>query len=100
MAAPAPPRSDFAVLDRLIVEALSELRSARRGAARTGDHKNLERQARAEEHLDALLDYRYCARRRDAATPDVPGATPELRSGPFGASSAVAAPARPPGQRT
>ena len=100
MTAPAPPRSDFAVLDRLIVEALQELRSARIGVARTGNRPNLERQTRAEEHLDALLDYRYCARRRDASPTDPPGATPGLRSRALGTSSAVAAAARPPRPRT
>jgi hypothetical protein len=64
MTAPAPPRSDFAVLDRLILEALRELRSARTAAARTGNRTNLERQTRAEEHLNALLEYRLAAQRR------------------------------------
>jgi len=64
MTAPAPPRSDFAVLDRLILEALRELRSARTAAARTGNRTNLERQTRAEEHLYALLEYRLAAQCR------------------------------------
>jgi hypothetical protein len=64
MTAPAQPRSDFAILDRLILEALDDLRSARTGAARTGNRKNLELQSRAEEHLNALLDYRHAAARR------------------------------------
>jgi len=64
MTATAPPRPDFTVLDRLILEALTELRSARTGAARTSNRENLELQTRAEEHLDALLDYRYAALRR------------------------------------
>jgi hypothetical protein len=64
MTAPAPPRSDFAVLDRLILEALRELRSARTAVARTGNRTNLERQTRAEEHLNALLEYRLAAQRR------------------------------------
>jgi hypothetical protein len=64
MTAPAQPRSDFAILDRLILEALDDLRSARTGAARTGNRKNLELQTRAEEHLNALLDYRHAAARR------------------------------------
>jgi hypothetical protein len=64
MTAPAPPRSDFAVLDRLILEALRELRSARTAAARTGNRTNLERQTRAEEHLNALLEYRLAAQCR------------------------------------
>jgi hypothetical protein len=61
MTAPAPPRSDFAVLDRLILEALGELRSARSIARRAGNRANIEAQTRAEEHLDALLDYRHVA---------------------------------------
>ena len=64
MTASAPPRTDFTVLDRLIQEALSNLRSARTGAARTGNRTNLDRQTRAEEHLDALLDYRHAVQRR------------------------------------
>ena len=64
MTAPAPPRTDFAVLDRLILEALDDLRSARSGAAGMGNHRNLEIQTRAEEHLNALLDYRHAAQRR------------------------------------
>ena len=64
MTASAPPRTDFAVLDRLIHEALSDLRSARTRAASTGNRTNLDRQTRAEEHLDALLDYRHAVQRR------------------------------------
>ena len=64
MTAPAPPRSDFDVLDRLILEALGELRSCRLVAARAGSRGNIERQTRAEEHLDALLEYRHAARAR------------------------------------
>jgi hypothetical protein len=64
MTAPSPPRSSFAVLDRLILEALSELRSARAAAARRGDRENLDVQLRAEEHLNALLDYRHVAQGR------------------------------------
>jgi hypothetical protein len=61
MTAPAPPRSDFAVLDQLICEALTDLRVARNEATRTGNHTNLERQTIAEEHLNALLEYRHVA---------------------------------------
>ena len=64
MTVTAPPRNDFDLLDRLIVEALSDLRVARIGVARTGNRRNLDLQARAEEHLDALLDYRVSAQRR------------------------------------
>ena len=64
MTTSAPPRIDFAVLDRLIREALTDLRSARVGAARTSNRRNLELQTRAEEHLNALLDYRLAAQNR------------------------------------
>ena len=60
----ALPRSDFALLDRLILEAFWDLRSARAQAARTGNGRNLDRQSRAEEHLNTLLEYRYAARDR------------------------------------
>src|SRR3954447_13482577 len=64
MTAPPPARTDFAVLDGLILEALGALRSARIGSARTGNRKNLELLTRAEAHLNALLDYRHAAPRR------------------------------------
>jgi hypothetical protein len=64
MTAPAPPRSDYAVLDRLIAEALRELRAARAAAARTSSRRNLELQTRAEGRLNALLEYRLAAQRR------------------------------------
>jgi hypothetical protein len=64
MTAPAPPRNDFVMLDRLIDEALRDLRTARTVAARTGNRANLDRRTRAEEHLDALLEYRHAAGRR------------------------------------
>jgi hypothetical protein len=62
MTAPALFRGDFAVLDRLILEALWDLRAARQRADRLGNRRNLELQSRAEEHLDALLEYRHAAR--------------------------------------
>jgi hypothetical protein len=64
MTAPAPPRTDFAVLDQQILDALSDLRLARVRAARVGNRRNLEVQTRAEEHLNALLEYRHAARGR------------------------------------
>jgi hypothetical protein len=64
MTAPARPRGDFAILDRLILEALTELRVARAGARRTGNRQTIELQSRAEEHLNALLEYRLAAQRR------------------------------------
>lgn len=64
MTAFAPPRKDFGILDRLIVEALAELRSARAAVERSGDRRTVELLTRAEEHLDALLEYRLVAQRR------------------------------------
>ena len=64
MTTSAPSRIDVAGLDRLIREALTDLRSARVRAARTGTRRNLELQSRAEEHLNALLDYRLAAQNR------------------------------------
>ena len=63
MTTSAPPRTEIEVLDRLILEALDDLRSARVGAARAGNRTNLDRQTRAEEHLNALLDYRHALHR-------------------------------------
>jgi hypothetical protein len=64
MTATAPPRNDFDMLDRLIQDALRDLRLARTVAGRMGNRPNLDRLSRAEEHLDALLEYRHVARRR------------------------------------
>ena len=64
MTAPARPRQDFAILDRLILEALTELRVARAAARRTDSRQTLDLQSRAEEHLNALLEYRLAAQRR------------------------------------
>jgi hypothetical protein len=64
MTAPAPPRSHFADLDRLIFEALDQLRTARNVAARTSTRSDIERRTRAEEHLNTLLEYRLVAGRR------------------------------------
>jgi hypothetical protein len=61
MNATAPPQADFTMLDGLILLALDELRSARSAAGRTGNRRNLDRRTRAEEHLDALLEYRHAA---------------------------------------
>ena len=57
------PTRDFAVLDRLILEALGELRAARTAAARRGNGTTIDLRSRAEEHLNALLDYRSVAQR-------------------------------------
>ena len=64
MTAPARTRGDFTLLDRLIREALGDLRSARVAAGRTSNRTTLELQTRAEEHLNALLEYRLAAQRR------------------------------------
>ena len=69
MTGTAPPRGDFATLDRLIGAALGELRLARTATARMGNRTNLDRQTRAEEHLDALLEYRHIARQRSVVLP-------------------------------
>jgi hypothetical protein len=57
-------RTELAVLDGLIIEALTDLRSARLGAARAGNRSNLDLRTRAEEHLNALLDYRHAVHHR------------------------------------
>jgi hypothetical protein len=64
MTAPAPPLNSFALLDRLIMEAFTDLRAARAVAARAGNRQNLDLLTRAEEHLNALLEYRHAALRR------------------------------------
>jgi hypothetical protein len=64
MTAPAPPLKSFVLLDRLIQEAFIDLRVARAVAARTGNRRNLDLLTRAEEHLNALLEYRHAALRR------------------------------------
>ncbi len=69
MTTTAPPREDFVMLDRLIWSALGELRLARTATARMGNRQNLDRQTRAEEHLNALLEYRHVAVRRGAGRP-------------------------------
>ena len=63
MTAPAPPRSSFGVVDQLIREALDELRFAR-STERPAGGPDLDRETRAEERLNALLDYRLAAQRR------------------------------------
>jgi len=64
MTAPAPPRGGFDVLDQLITEALVELRSARTSSRHEGGSRNGDVQTRAEEHLNALLEYRHAAQHR------------------------------------
>jgi hypothetical protein len=58
------PTRDFAELDRLILDALGELRAARTAATRPASRAAVDvRSTRAEEHLNALLDYRSAAQR-------------------------------------
>lgn len=83
MTAPAPPREGLCscttLLDLFIAAAVSDLRSARAAAARTGNRANLDRLLRAEEHLDALLEYRHAALH---GTAPVATGGPAWRGGP------------------
>jgi hypothetical protein len=81
MTAPAPPLDGFALLDRLITEAFGDLRSVRAAAARTGNRRNLDHLARAEERLNALLEYRYAALRRTPSAAAEPATVPRGRFG-------------------
>ncbi|MGY1605499.1 hypothetical protein [Geodermatophilus sp. SYSU D00815] len=63
MTATAPPRDDLVLLDRLVLAALRRLRLARATTA-ASSRRNVERQTRAEEHLDALLEHRHAVRHR------------------------------------
>jgi hypothetical protein len=58
MTTSAPCTRDFTVLDRLIQEALGDLRAARTAVAKREDRANRDLRSRTEEHLNALLDYR------------------------------------------
>jgi hypothetical protein len=64
MTAPVIPGPDTAVLDRLLVQALAELRSARAWSRRRSSREALLAQERAEQNLNALLDFRSVAARR------------------------------------
>ncbi|MGY1695617.1 MULTISPECIES: hypothetical protein [unclassified Geodermatophilus] len=77
MTATAPPLDGFVVLDRLITEAFTDLRAARAAAARTGNRENLDLLTRAEEHLNALLEYRHAVLRRSSLTTAGPGGRPD-----------------------
>ena len=61
----APTRAEYGILDRLIEQALADLRMARVAYWRATTQQNQTSAVRAEEHLNALLDYRYAAMRRD-----------------------------------
>ena len=55
------------MIDRLIEQALADLRIARVTYWRAGSQQNFARLERAEEHLDALLDYRHAVMHREVA---------------------------------
>jgi hypothetical protein len=73
---------EFAVLDQLIVRALEALRRARADCARKDTPKNADLRDHAEEHLDALLDFRHAASHRPAraAAPTVARGTDRLNA--------------------
>jgi len=60
---------EFTVLDQLIVRALVTLRLARAACAERGTQKDVDLRNRAEENLDALLDFRYSATQRPTRGP-------------------------------
>jgi hypothetical protein len=59
MAAIAPPRPDFALLDTQITHALFALRLARVATARGRRQEDRDAEIRAEANLNALLDRRH-----------------------------------------
>jgi YD repeat-containing protein len=65
MTTSAPSRTEYDKLDRLIEQALADLRTARVAFWRAKTSKNSVQQDRAEANLNALLEYRYAAMRRD-----------------------------------
>jgi hypothetical protein len=64
MASPAAGRDEFTVLDQQILRSLVTLRTARDACRAAATPQNLALRDRAEEHLNALLDFRSGARRR------------------------------------
>jgi hypothetical protein len=64
MTTSAPSHPDLATLDRRIEQALHSLRLARAVSARLATRSNLAAEERAEENLNALLEYRHAAGRR------------------------------------
>jgi hypothetical protein len=60
---------EFTVLDQLIARALVTLRLARAACAEHGTQKDLDLRIRAEENLDALLDFRYSVAQRPTRDP-------------------------------
>jgi hypothetical protein len=64
---------EFAVLDQLIVRALVTLRSARAACDERGRQEDAGLLSRAEQNLDALLDFRHgVTRRRVRTAPTTP----------------------------
>jgi hypothetical protein len=55
----AHPRTPPTDLERQIVAALAELRTARAAVVRTGTARSVERMTRAEAALNLLLEYRF-----------------------------------------
>jgi hypothetical protein len=60
----AAAQREFAVLDQLIVRALATVRLARAACEQHGTQQDLDLRDRAEENLDALLDFRHAATHR------------------------------------
>ena len=64
MTASTESRAHLTLVEQQIVAALAELRAARLAVARTGTVRSIGRASRAEEELNALLDYRLAIRGR------------------------------------
>jgi YD repeat-containing protein len=64
MTTSAPTRAEYDTLDRLIEQALADVRTTRVAYWRATTQRNRSDAERAEEHLNALLDYRSAAMRR------------------------------------
>jgi hypothetical protein len=73
MASPAAEQDEFAVLDQLIVRSLVTLRMARAAYRTAATPRNLELRDRAEDNLNALLDFRAGARQRRPPGEPAPG---------------------------
>jgi hypothetical protein len=67
MTTTAPARAEYDTLDRLIEQALADLRIARVAYWRRSSAPNRSQAERAEAHLNALLDYRSAAMAREQA---------------------------------
>ena len=73
MASLAAGRNEFADLDQLIVRSLVTLRMARAACGTAATPRDVELRDQAEETLNALLDFRSCARRRRSPGTAFPG---------------------------